>query len=103
MPAFEFMFMVGAVVFLGITNAVSFIYSLEQRSARKEAEALRDNAINIADAALESQATSERRQEEISKIHQELMARPIQYMMPMQAVENLGQAIIQYLQVTERR
>lgn len=103
MPAFEFMFMVGAVVFLGITTAVTLIYALEQRAARRSAEDLRDNAINIADAALESQATSEKRQEEVSKIHQEMLGRPIQYVMPQGAVETIGNLLIQYLQQTERR
>lgn len=99
----EFVFMVFVVVVLAVTNSISFIYSLELRGSKKEAERQRDAAIGIADKALEAQQGSETRQAEIAKLHQELLGRPITYVMPAGAIENLGNAIVQYLQSTERK
>jgi hypothetical protein len=49
------------------------------------------------DLALNAAARADERATETAKIHQELLARPVQALIPANSVEVLGQMIIQYL------
>jgi hypothetical protein len=47
--------------------------------------------------ALDNAARADERAEDVAKIHQELLSRPIQAMIPMGAIETIANAVAQYL------
>jgi hypothetical protein len=51
----------------------------------------------IADMALDSEQRAEEKVAENAKIYQEIISRPFQLMLPANAIENMGNQIIRYL------
>ena len=95
--------MLAVIVILASTNTISFLYSWEERRQKLDARRQRDQAVDVADKALVAQNQSETRQAEVAKIHQELLSRPVQAVIPTGAIEAMAQAVIQYLQATEKK
>jgi hypothetical protein len=49
------------------------------------------------DRALDNAYRADERAAETAKIHQELLARPVQAMIPMGAIETIAASVVQYL------
>src|SRR5271166_5827739 len=68
--------------------------------ARKDLAATREawhHAQNSAAQAQDLQEHAEHKMEEVSKIHQELLSRPVQAIIPANAIQVIAEAIITYM------
>ena len=78
-----------AIILSGIAGVLlAYIWDLRRTIIRES---------SLADDALESSKRADERATETAKIHQELLARPVQAVIPMGAIETIASAIVQYL------
>jgi hypothetical protein len=82
-------FELATIILSGITGVLfAYIYDLRKTIARES---------NLADEAMDAAERADARANETAKIHQELLARPVQAVIPMDAIETIAQAVIQYI------
>jgi hypothetical protein len=78
-------------------SSISLVSDIAAAFYIHELRAERDKANALSLVALDSQTRTEERMTEVSKIHQELLSRPINVLVPPNFVETLGNALVQYL------
>jgi Recombination endonuclease VII len=82
-------FELATIILSGITGVLlAYIYDLRKTIVRES---------NLADEAMDAAERADARANETAKIHQELLARPVQAVIPMNAIETIAQAVIQYI------